>query len=212
MLIQNFDRPIVFGSFHLQLVFSSSDDRILVSGANTSEIIQGQIDDRYTAESLRFHERSFIAGGVWILVTHPDAFRSSVRVVGLISVTAIFLGRVTDTSKSSSRVLGQFGAHLCIRQQSRLAGVGSWGTRTVGHDGRHAGNLAFVCQFPRASMCGDTDDNSTTGSAVLQPVSVNQKLFFILFFLYIKLHKNMLYARASDFRKQILKRIEIKKK
>lgn len=151
----------------LQFIFSSSDNGILVAGANTSKIIQGQIHDRYTAKPLGFHEGSLIAGSVRILVTGPDSLFSGIGVVRLKSIAAVLLGWIADASQFSRRVFGQPGAHLGVGKQTRFIGVRSRSARAIGHNRRHAGNLAFGCQFPRASVSGDADDNLTTGGAVL---------------------------------------------
>ncbi|KYM94962.1 hypothetical protein ALC62_14557, partial [Cyphomyrmex costatus] len=162
----------------LQLIFSSFNDRIFVAVANTSEIVQRQIHNRHAAETLGLHECCFVTSGVRILVTCPEPLSSSFTIIRLISVAAVLLGWVTDSSQTSCRVLGQFGAHFGVGQQSWFVGVRPWGTWTFGHDGRHSGNLAVFRQFPRASVRRNTDDDLAAGSSILQPVPRRLLLLF----------------------------------
>lgn len=154
----------------LQLILGSTDNWVLVTGANTPKIIQGQIHDRHTAECFRLDERGLVAGGVRVFVSCPDSFFISVAVVWLISVATVLLGRITDASKSTCTVFSQSGAHLRVRQQSWFISLRSWSACAVGHDGRHTGNLTVGCQLPSASVSRDADNDLATRSTVLQPI------------------------------------------
>lgn len=164
---------IVFNNF-LQLVFGASDDRVLVSGADTTEVVQGQIVDKNTTQTFRLGVGSLIASCVRILITDPDSVISSVLIVRLEGIAAIFLGWITNTSQTTYSGFCQPGAHLSVREKSWRVCVWSFGSRTLGDYRWYPWYLTVRRELPCPGVCWDSHDYFRAWSTVFEPVPWNR--------------------------------------